>query len=176
MLYYRGYKGSLSNVGDGYIGRIEEINKVLTYEGKSLAETENAFHKAVDCYIESKSQKRKKAWICTFVGILALFIILAATCPKSDAHKQKVSEHIIAAINQEAFSMSTEIGALSTFLFPNVTKYLTDNLLTINDYIIFSIGRVYDSEEWHIVSIGLFNHVFTTFSEEDIRTILNSPL
>ena len=54
MLYYRGYKGSLSNVGDGYIGRIEEINKVLTYEGKSLAETENAFHKAVDCYIESK--------------------------------------------------------------------------------------------------------------------------
>lgn len=176
MLYYRGYKGSLTNVGDGYMGRIEDINKAVTYEGKDIADTENAFHKAVDCYIEMKSKKQTKAWIITSGGILALLIILVATCPKSDTHKQKVAESISTAINQEAFQKSAEIGALSAFLVPNMTKYLTDNLLTVKDYVIFSVGKVYDSEKWHIVSVGVFNHVFTTFSEEDIKTILNSPL
>lgn len=176
MLYYRGYKGSLTNVGDSYMGRIEDIKKVITYEGKNVEETEIAFHKAVDSYIETKSKKQKKAWMITLGGIIALLIIMVATCPKSDAHKQKVAESISAAINQEAFSKSAEIGALSAFLVPNVTKYLTENLLTVKDYVIFSVGKVYDSEKWHIVSIGVFNHVFTTFSEDDVRTVLNSSL
>ncbi|MCC8112755.1 MAG: type II toxin-antitoxin system HicB family antitoxin [Bacteroidales bacterium] len=53
-LTYKGFIGSVSfsEEDDVFFGKIEGINGLVNYEGESVAELKEAFHEAVDSYLE----------------------------------------------------------------------------------------------------------------------------
>lgn len=54
VMKYKDFLGSVhfSAADDRFVGRIEEIDDVVTFEGDSVAELKAAFHEAVEDYIE----------------------------------------------------------------------------------------------------------------------------
>ncbi|MCC8118027.1 MAG: type II toxin-antitoxin system HicB family antitoxin [Bacteroidales bacterium] len=53
-LTYKGFIGSVSfsEEDDVFFGKIEGIRGLVNYEGESVKELKNAFHEAVDSYLE----------------------------------------------------------------------------------------------------------------------------
>ena len=53
-LKYKGFLGSVafSEADNGFFGKIEGIDGLVNFEGESVAELTNAFHEAVDDYLE----------------------------------------------------------------------------------------------------------------------------
>jgi predicted HicB family RNase H-like nuclease len=54
ILTYRGFIGSVhfSAEDDVFFGKVEGINDLITFEGKSVEELKNAFHYVIDAHIE----------------------------------------------------------------------------------------------------------------------------
>lgn len=54
MLKYKGFIGSVNYSADDHIffGKIEGINDLVTFEGSTVEELENAFHDMVNMHIE----------------------------------------------------------------------------------------------------------------------------
>ncbi len=54
LLYYKGFTGSLefSEADRIYHGRVQGIESLISYEGKSTEGLEKDFHDAVDDYLE----------------------------------------------------------------------------------------------------------------------------
>jgi len=54
-LKYESYTATVhySNEDDVFFGKVEGINDLITFEGSSVAELKNAFHEAVDDYLET---------------------------------------------------------------------------------------------------------------------------
>jgi predicted HicB family RNase H-like nuclease len=52
---YKGYIGSVSFSAEdeAFYGKIEAVNDLIMFEGKSVKELKKAFHEAVDDYIET---------------------------------------------------------------------------------------------------------------------------
>ncbi len=52
---YKGYTGivNYSNADEVFFGKIFGINDLITFEGKTVAELQNAFKEAVDDYLET---------------------------------------------------------------------------------------------------------------------------
>lgn len=55
MMQYKGYYGSVNFDADDLIfyGKIEFINALISYEGESAQEINQAFHDAIDDYLET---------------------------------------------------------------------------------------------------------------------------
>ena len=64
MLSYKGYTGHAEFYGEAGIfhGEVLELRDVVTFQGKSVDELEQAFKDSVDDYLEFCSERRKKGW------------------------------------------------------------------------------------------------------------------
>ncbi len=66
-LKHRGYHGSIeASAGDNCLfGRLQFIRSLVNYEGETIAELEQAFHEAVDDYLDTcaeLSQEPETPW------------------------------------------------------------------------------------------------------------------
>ncbi len=62
VITYRGYMGSVHySAGDEvFYGKIEAINDLILFEGRSVQEIKKAFHEAVDDYLETCRQMKRE--------------------------------------------------------------------------------------------------------------------
>jgi predicted HicB family RNase H-like nuclease len=62
VMTYRGYIGSVrySAEDEVFYGKIEAINDLILFEGRSVQEIKKAFHEAVDDYLESCKQMKRE--------------------------------------------------------------------------------------------------------------------
>ncbi len=111
--------------------------------------------------------------------LLFLLIILITcgvgiiSCPKYEDHHSTIKQEINQVINKEVSSHinndSNEESfwtLLASSICSNITEYLIDNKLYVDNHFIFSVGKINIDGEEQIVSIGAFNHVFTQIKEQ----------
>jgi predicted HicB family RNase H-like nuclease len=51
MLEYKGYQGAVEPEDGSFFGRAIGLRDVITFEGESFAEVEQAFHDSIDDYL-----------------------------------------------------------------------------------------------------------------------------
>ena len=51
MLEYKGYIGTLEAEDGVFFGRVARLRDVITFEGSTFAEVEQAFHESIDDYL-----------------------------------------------------------------------------------------------------------------------------
>ena len=95
----------------------------------------------------------------SFIFVVLFFAAMAVTCPSKDAHYKAISEEYV----------GTNLGS-------KVLKYAIGEIVDVNNYVIFSIGKYKtNSDVSGIVSVGVFGHVFTfkkdNFGEEVLRAL-----
>lgn len=111
--------------------------------------------------------------------LLFLLIILITcgvgiiSCPKYEDHHSTIKQEINQVINKEvSFHINNDSNEesfwtlLASSICSNITEYLIDNKLYVDNHFIFSVGKINIDGEEQIVSIGAFNHVFTQIKEQ----------
>ena len=154
-----------------YYGNISDLPEVGIIHGSTIDDFEEHFHQAVDEYLraqEAKKAKRGRRGLIWGLGILALLVVMAVTCPDKDKHVKSVTDSLSVILNDQASGQEDDWEMLGAMLGNKVIGAVIQNNLYVDNYILFNIGRLsYDGEE-KIVSVGAFNHVFTA-SRETVR-------
>ena len=124
---------------------------------------------------------KKKSHTGCLIGILLTLVVLVAvmvvTCPKTEQHKEVLSTVITTTVNDAVNDNDNLTGntfidnafkTVSNAFAGKVIETAVDNLVTVDNYVVCSLGKVhYDGKE-HIVSLGVFGHIFTV-DEDDLR-------
>ena len=120
-----------------------------------------------------------KKFLFLILFIVAVGVLLIATCPDRNAHqaaiKSVVSEVINAEMDKQSNILSTELASISTMLTVNMAdSYLNTNLI-IRDHTLFNIGYINVDNDLRIISFGILNHVFT-IDKETTREIMKDKM
>ena len=111
-----------------------------------------------------------------FALVITLFAILlmVLTCPDKKAHTEAIRSAVSGYVN-ETLSQRQEDGIVMGFLgslfVSKVAEVYLDNSLEVSNYLLFSVGRITFDGTTRVVSVGVFNHVFTS-DKDDIRQAL----
>ena len=92
------------------------------------------------------------------------------SCPDKEAHSEAIMENVNELIDEEATKDVTNesekaLALLASSLVSGISNLVIDSRLSVNNYFLFSIGRVTFEGESRIVSIGVLNHVFTDIND-----------
>lgn len=113
-----------------------------------------------------------------FYLLLTLLIIAGVgiiTCPDKNAHSDALKDLLNTALTEE---LSTDLettedagwAAFGSVLGTGLGGWIIDNMLTVKNYFICSVGYITFDGETEVVSLGLLNHVFTANDEEIMET------
>ncbi|EFN90854.1 hypothetical protein HMPREF9018_0677 [Prevotella amnii CRIS 21A-A] len=133
-----------------------------------------------------QSVKKKKSHGCLigFISLVVILLILCFTCPSKDDHKKALTDVITQTLDDAKQKLNddsdlTGIDQTFTTMFlssiDQVVKSSIDSLLKVNNYGVFSIGKINFAGQEKIVSLGILNHVFT-LDKQDIEQEINRRL
>ena len=113
-----------------------------------------------------------------FIGIIAaIAIALMATTPDKQQHHDTIKEVLSRAVNAELRDNNID-GAVasigSVFAMNAVDEFLNRSLL-IRDHRFYNIGVIDYDGEFQMVSVGVFNHVYT-FDEDQAREFIKTKI
>lgn len=165
--------------GNGYYGTISGLKGMNMVEAASIDEFEEEFHRIVDEHIreseEKKSRKTRRTIVWAIV-LVALFVGLITTCPDKQKHADALKELTSSLLNDEVSTSGNDgweyLGAM---IGNKLIGAVVDNNLYVDNYVLFSIGKMsFDGEE-NTVSFGIFNHVFTKSREQFKKDAKENP-
>ena len=129
---------------------------------------------------EEKPQNEKKyhkAWWFILATIFVFLIILIASNPNKQDHKEAIKTEVTTAINKLADKDNDEDDLLTMGvktlmrLFAGTTVDVTlDQILYYHNYLIYSSTDVTFDGEQHKVSYGILGHVFTFNADDVVRS------
>lgn len=107
----------------------------------------------------------------TILIIVILAGISAVTCPDREDHVNALENVLQRTIDKELSKSSDSDddlfgSALGSALVSSFGGLFIDNMLMVDNYFICSIGTVSYGGETKVVSVGIFNHVFTASAEK----------
>ena len=124
---------------------------------------------------------KKKSHTGCLIGILltlvALVAVMIVTCPKTEQHKEVLSTVITTTVNDAVNDNDNLTGntfidnafkTVSNAFAGKVIETAVDNLVTVDNYVVCSLGKVHYDGKDHIVSLGVFGHIFTV-DEDDLQ-------
>lgn len=165
-----------SNAENKYYGGINEIPEAQTLEASTLEEYECAFHDAVDEYISAQnkitaSNKRWRKFIAPLI-LLGLIIVMIISCPNKEQHTESLTDTISSVLLD---GEDPDIVSLGKMLGNPVSRLIVNTYVTVDDYVLCSIGRFDYEGEKHIVSVGILGHVFTMPKSKIKRRMEQNP-
>lgn len=125
--------------------------------------------------------KKKKSHVgCLFSLLLLTIIVIAAifTCPDSQRHKEVVTNVMTETLNDMSASESNDedllthgIRVVGNLLVGGIADTAIDKMLTVDNYVVCSIGKVHYNGKDHVVSVGAFGHIFTINKESLTKSV-----
>lgn len=113
-----------------------------------------------------------------FLGIIAVVAVaLMATTPDRQQHVDTIKSVMTGAVNAELRENNIDgpLGSIASAASTMaVDKYLSTNFL-VRDHRFYSLGFIDYNNEFQMVSVGVFNHVYT-LDEEQAREMIKKKL
>jgi len=118
-----------------------------------------------------------KKLLVLIVLLVLVGLTLVKTHPSREAHKEAVMNVAKAVVNAEMSEkdMDETLAAIGTMLGISALETYVNTNLIVRERTFYNVGLIiYKGEPW-MVSVGVFNHVFT-ISENDARKVLKDKL
>ena len=124
-----------------------------------------------------KKKSHTGCLIAILLTLVALVAVMIVTCPKTEQHKEVLSTVITTTVNNAVNDNDNLTGnafidnafkTVSNAFAGKVIETAVDNLVTVDNYVVCSLGKVHYDGKDHIVSLGVFGHIFTV-DEDDLR-------
>lgn len=119
----------------------------------------------------------KKFLVFVVMLLVVVGVALVVTCPSREAHREAIRRVATAVVNSEMNKNDHDetLAAIGTVVgIGAVEEYLNMNLI-VRSYSFYSVGYIVYNNDPRMVSVGLFNHIFT-IKEEDAKRMLKSKL
>lgn len=125
----------------------------------------------------TQTTKRRRSYGGCLLALLIAAIIGATfvfTCPDEQAHKAQLTTLMSNAMSEVMEKNMPADGDLVTkgiqmvggILMDKVVDAAVDNMLSVDNYVVCSLGKVHYEGKDHIVSLGLLGHIFTVNQQE----------
>lgn len=130
---------------------------------------------------DGRRHRRAVKWLA---AIAVVFFILLMTCPKEDKHYDTVAREVTEAVVDSTAKLDTGFeaidmlgGMLGREIAGQFVGAMVTQVVKVDNYFIFSVGRVEYAGRSEVISLGIAGHVFT-FGSDDLRKALRklSPL
>lgn len=113
------------------------------------------------------------------VAIIVVIVMaaLAMTKPDRVSHYEAVKTMALKAVDHELSNNpeTAEYAALGTVTALNmIDEYLKRNLL-VYEHTFYNSGVLIYNDNFIPISVGVFNHVYLTFDEEDMKRVIKMP-
>ena len=118
-----------------------------------------------------------KKFLIFIVIIAAIAIALMATTPDKQQHHDTIKEVLSRAVNAELRdnNIAGAVASIgSVFAINAVDEFLNRSLL-IRDHRFYNLGVIDYDGEFQMVSVGVFNHVYT-FDENQARELIKTKI
>ncbi|MBR1688486.1 MAG: DUF4359 domain-containing protein [Prevotella sp.] len=116
---------------------------------------------------------KKILWVLAFLVIVGMGLV--ATCPDRADHQRAVAEVADQALKEKIGSggglVESGLRILGKMFAGSVADVAVDQLLTVDNYYVVSIGRIEFNGKSHIVSVGLLNHIFTADKDQLLEKV-----
>lgn len=113
--------------------------------------------------------------ILVLVLVVAVAIAAVVTCPDKKAHVEAVSNTLTSMVDEKLNESMPAAGKAWSFVGTMFAGKIIDTVLEqkieIDNYFVYSVGRITFRGETKTVSVGVFNHVFT-FDKEDLKNAI----
>lgn len=131
--------------------------------------------------VQVQSTKTKESSGCLkkfFLFLIVILVLLAFTCPDSRVHKDKIQSVVTSAIDNMLRERNTDkdnqfLVTIGSLISTKMVELAITDKVTVENYFFFSLGYYYMEGERKVVSIGLFNHVFTLSEEQVMKNLEN---
>jgi len=118
----------------------------------------------------------KTGCMVTVLAAAALVVTLVATCPDRRAHKEALGQLMKEVIDERVESsgglVGRVLGTIGKMTLEQTGGLAIDQLLTVDDYYVVSVGRVTMGQEHRVVSVGVLGHVFTPDKDDVMKMSL----
>ena len=97
------------------------------------------------------------------VFLVVVGVALVATCPDREAHKEAVKSVASAVVNAEMDQSGIDetLASIGTMLGVSAVDAYLNSSLIVRDHTFYNVGLINYKGEPRMVSVGVFNHVFT---------------
>ncbi len=99
--------------------------------------------------------------------VVLLFLGMVMTCPSRAMHEETVGREVKTVMEHEMMASDNPYLALGGLFSPLLADLAVGRWLEVDNYLVASVGTVRYKGETRVVSLGIFNHVFT-FDAEDV--------
>jgi len=118
-------------------------------------------------------EKPKKHYGCLIgflISLVVLTCLLIFTCPSAEEHKRVLSDVVTATVTETAVDaaqgsdnalFSKALQTVNDMFTKKVIDAAMENLISVDNNFVYSIGRINFGGKSYIVSFGVLNHVFT---------------
>ena len=120
---------------------------------------------------DKRRRRRTAKWLA---AAAVVFFLLLITCPGEEKHRQTVVDEIAEAAQRENIWQSKDNDLLGAFgetlgnmLVAQFADAVVGQFMRVDNYVIFSVGKIRYGGETKTVSFGILGHVFT-FDADDI--------
>lgn len=119
--------------------------------------------------------------IIALIILIGIVLLAAITCPDAEAHKNAIvnvmSDTVDDKISEELNGddgniISNGLASIGSMFAGKIIDSVVDSKLHVDNYVVFSLGKIHWEQEDKVVSVGVFNQIYT-FSKEDIQKVLH---
>lgn len=104
------------------------------------------------------------------LSLIFLVVLLIATNPSKMTHKETIKNNALEVLEEKS-EKNNIFDALLGGMSSHFESTLIAQNLTVDNYFIFSLGKIKHDGENKVVSIGVLNHVFTPGIKEQIQSM-----
>ena len=117
-----------------------------------------------------------------FLSIILVTIAIAGvciiSCPKHEEQSKAIMKEINNIIDNEISNKAENdnekaMALLATTLYSGISEFIIDRKLSVENYFLFSVGKITFEGETKTISLGILNHVFTGLNEEITNKLSN---
>ncbi len=118
--------------------------------------------------------------VLIFITMIAMFL----SCPKEVDHRialrslynevvqTKVEQSDVGKwLDASGIDLGDSKDALVRMAGSLSSGFVLDNMVTVEDYYLFSIARLHIRQHSYVVSVGVFSHVFTPSKEQVLEIV-----
>lgn len=107
---------------------------------------------------------KKLIGLAIFIGLI---VFLYSSCPEKSDHTEALSDSVSQIISEQV--PGVDVNTLSSIPgFDGVLQFVGENMVDVDNYFLFSLGKMDLGGKEQVVSFGICGHVFT-FNDKIVK-------
>lgn len=101
-----------------------------------------------------------KKIIYFLLAIILLGFVLILTCPDRNDHLDALENKLAMEFSEDSTENDNVLSSLGSLFTVGLGNMMLENSLSVENYFMFSVGKMKVDGEEYVFSIGFLNHVF----------------